>query len=268
MIEPINDIDNVLAFWPFTPGPDGILRYLGVLVFLVALATLVVMLFCMRRAPALRPYHWIPLYSLAHTAYYVMFAAANMDIRYLYPVFILMSFYLAVGLQWLMERTPDPLRVSSVVSRVALVMLCCGLVAGVTAFRHGYGVARHHSLHRGLYDDVSPWLRSHTAPNSVVGSFNAGIVSYYSGRRVVNLDGVMNEAAIAAIQTRTLGEYIDSQGIEYLADVDSELVKFMDKFSGDSDWRTKWREVYNVTIPTYGGEHQTRFAVLRKTAAS
>jgi hypothetical protein len=266
MIEPLNDIANVLGLWPFIPSDDSALRYLGVLVLLAALLALLVIVVCARRAPAIRPYHWIPLYALAHTAYYVAFAKP--EIRYLYPVLILMSFYLAVGLQWLIERAPDPARSASIVARIALVMLCCTFVAGAAAFQHGYGVGRYQSLHLGLYDGLAPWIKSHAEPNAVVGGFNVGIVSYYSGRRVVNLDGVMNDAAIDAIRTHTLGKYIDSQGIEYLADVDDQIARFMDRFSGDPNWRDEWQEVYSTTMPTMGNTHQTRFTVLRNVAMS
>jgi len=266
MIEPLNDIANVLGVWPFTPADDSTLRYVGVLVFLASLLALVVTLVRARRADTLRPFHWIPLYALAHTAYYGVFA--GLGIRYLYPVFILMSFYLAVGLQWLIARALDPARAASNVARVAFAMLCCTFVAGAAAFQHGYGVGRFLSLQLGFYDGLAPWIKSHTEPNAVIGGFNSGIVSYYSGRRVVNLDGVMNDAAIAAIQTRTLGKYIDSQGIDYLADIDGELARFMDGFSGDPNWRAKWDKVYSDTIPTLGGTRQTRFVVLRNVSAS
>ena len=98
-----------------------------------------------------------------------------------------------------------------------------------------------------------------------MGGFNCGIVSYYSDRRVVNLDGVMNDAAIWAIRSRSLERYIDSQGIEYLADIDTEIDRFMDEFSGDSKWRANWHQVYSITNPVFNGKSQMRFEVLRRT---
>ena len=109
------------------------------------------------------------------------------------------------------------------------------------------------------------WIKSHTEQDAIVGGFNTGIVSYYSGRRVVNLDGVMNDAAIWAIRSRTLEHYIDSQGIEYLADIDTEIDRFMDEFSGDFNWRAKWHEVYGVSKQVFNGKSQMRFEVLRRT---
>jgi hypothetical protein len=179
-----------------------------------------------------------------------------------------MSFYLAVGLQWLIARAREPARAMSNLSLVAIAMLCCGVVAGVTAFQYGYGAGRYNSAHPGFYDGLAPWIESHTEQDAIVGGFNCGIVSYYSGRRVVNLDGVMNDAAIWAIRSRTLGDYIDSQGIEYLADIETEIDRFMDEFSGDSKWRGKWQPVYSVSQPTFNGTSHMRFEVLRRTTTA
>lgn len=266
MTEPLNDIANVLAIWPLIPFFNSKIRYVGVLVCLVALAALVVALFRARRAPGLLPFRWIPFYALAHTGYYVVVVKA--EIRYLYPVFILMAFYLAIAVQWLIARAREPARASSNLSYVAIAMLCCSAIAGVTAFQYGYGAGRYNSAHLGLYDGLAAWIKSHTEEDAIVGGFNSGIVSYYSDRRVVNLDGVMNDAAIWAIRSRTLEHYIDSQGIEYLADIDTEIDRFMDEFSGDSQWRSKWRQVYSVTKPTFNGKGQMSFEVLRRITAS
>jgi hypothetical protein len=262
LLEPLNDTANVLGIWPFTPYSTSALRYVGALVLIAGLFAVIILLIRLRHSPQLRPFHWIPLYAVAHVGYYIAFAKP--EIRYLYPVLILMSFYLAVGLHWLIRRSREPARTQTTIAGIALVVVLCTLVAGVSAFQRGYGVGRYLSLQLGLYDNVAPWLKNHTAPNAVVGGFNSGIVSYYSDRRVVNLDGVMNDAAISAIQSRTLSSYIDSQGIEYLADIDGEIERFMDNFSGDHNWRLNWQEVHSATIPTFGGASDTRFIVLRR----
>lgn len=281
VIDPFNDIANVLGFWPFIPplgDAHSILRYVGALVLVAAVLGLTKVLIAARRAPRLQPFHWIPFYAIALTIYYLI--CLNISMRYAYPVYILMAFYLAVGTQWLLsnggfacstlncryDRRPE--RVNNVVAGIAVCMLFSSALTGMTAYRHGYGANRFNSLHIGFYDYLAPWIESNTEQDAVVGGFNCGIISYYSGRRVVNLDGVMNDAAIEAIQTRTLGDYIANMRINYLADIDAELVKFMDKFSGNLDWRSEWRPVYSVTIPTMGGISRTKFTVLQKMAAN
>ncbi len=265
MTETVNDIGNVLAIWPFIPFFNSKFRYVGVLVCLAALVAVVVLLFRARGAPGLLPFRWIPFYALAHTIYYAVIVKP--EIRYLYPVFILMSFYLAVAVQWRIARAREPARATSNLTYGAIAMLCCGLVAGATAFQYGYGAGRYNSVHLGFYGGLATWIRAHTEKDAIVGGFNCGIVSYYSDRRVVNLDGVMNDAAIWAIRSRSLEHYIDSQGIEYLADIDTEIDRFMDEFSGDSEWRAKWHQVYSITEPVFNGRSHMRFEVLRRTTA-
>ena len=260
--EPLSDIGNVLAVSPVVPRVNSELRYVGVLLCLAALVAVGVVLYRTRRSPGLLPFRWIPLYALAHTAYYA--AVVKPEIRYLYPVFILMAFYLAASAQWLVAHASEPARATSRFGYGAIALLCCGGVAGVTAFQYGYGAGRYNSAHIGFYEGLAPWIRSHTDKDAVIGGFNCGIVSYYSDRRVVTLDGVMNDAAIWAIRSRTLEHFIDSQGITYLADIDTEIDRFMDQFSGDAAWRAKWHRVYSVAEPIFGGTRHLNFEVLRR----
>ena len=62
------------------------------------------------------------------------------------------------------------------------------------------------------------FLKDHTPPGAVVGAANAGIVSWWSDRRVVNLDGLINNAAAQAIAERRLADYLVEQGICYVVD--------------------------------------------------
>ncbi len=54
--------------------------------------------------------------------------------------------------------------------------------------------------------------------DAVIGCFQSGILGYYSNRRVVNLDGVVNQEALAAMKGNRLGEYVAREGITYIAD--------------------------------------------------
>lgn len=56
------------------------------------------------------------------------------------------------------------------------------------------------------------WLRANTPPETTVGAFNAGIYSYYSGRRVLSLDGLVDWGAIAARREGRLLDYFVARG--------------------------------------------------------
>jgi len=77
---------------------------------------------------------------------------------------------------------------------------------------------------RGLYPwqlemyEASLWLRANTPASSRIGSFNSGLQAYYSDRTVINLDGVVNDAALKAVGQKRLLEYIQEMRIRYIAD--------------------------------------------------
>jgi hypothetical protein len=59
-----------------------------------------------------------------------------------------------------------------------------------------------------------------------IGAFNAGILGAFGsrgGRRVVDLDGVVNHSALHALESRTLTEYLDKEEITFIADYASTI---------------------------------------------
>jgi hypothetical protein len=55
-------------------------------------------------------------------------------------------------------------------------------------------------------------------PGEPIGCFNAGIPGFFSQRRIVNLDGLVNDSVVPYFRTRTLDRYFHDEGIHYLAD--------------------------------------------------
>lgn len=63
------------------------------------------------------------------------------------------------------------------------------------------------------------WLGEHTDPSAKIGAFNAGIMAYWNPERtVINLDGVVNTDAFAAIRHRRLWAYINQAQLTYVLD--------------------------------------------------
>lgn len=65
-----------------------------------------------------------------------------------------------------------------------------------------------------------------TDPDARIGSFNSGIIGYYSDRTVVNLDGVVNNEAAAAIRINQLLRHIRQMNIEYVVDFDIGIQRY------------------------------------------
>ena len=80
---------------------------------------------------------------------------------------------------------------------------------------------------------ASTWLRGHLPERADVGSFNAGIYAYFSDRRVVNLDGVVNHEAFEAVREGQVLPYLRKAGIEYVVDYDSAIFREYAPFMGE-----------------------------------
>lgn len=65
---------------------------------------------------------------------------------------------------------------------------------------------------------ASVWAGAHLPSDARPGAFNAGIPGYFSEREVVNLDGVVNAEAFAAIRERRLLAYLRQAGITHVVD--------------------------------------------------
>jgi hypothetical protein len=85
------------------------------------------------------------------------------------------------------------------------------------SFRQWYELRRVGLLRQPLYD-MAEWVSASVPPDAVVGAWNAGTLSYMSGRRVVNLDGLVNSWHYQQAERYDLCSYWQATGIGYLAD--------------------------------------------------
>ena len=92
------------------------------------------------------------------------------------------------------------------------------------------------------------------------------MLSTFSNRVVVNLDGVMNERASAAMQTHALCTYIDSQKIRYLVDDDEAIDMFLDRDGScvEAQWRSQWHVTHEFSWLSAGGEQRVRWVVMQR----
>lgn len=61
------------------------------------------------------------------------------------------------------------------------------------------------------------FLREHPEVDPV-GSWNAGIIAYFAGRPVINLDGLVNDDVVPAIKAGDMTGYLQRRGVRYLVD--------------------------------------------------
>jgi hypothetical protein len=66
--------------------------------------------------------------------------------------------------------------------------------------------------------EAAQWAARETAPTTVIGAFNAGIMGWYAGRPVINLDGVVSEPAFAAVRQRRLLAFLHQHHVGMVID--------------------------------------------------
>jgi hypothetical protein len=128
--------------------------------------------------------------------------------------FVVMASALGIGLAlfWSIVRLPA----------VRLTVVGIGslgmAIGGLYAIQIGY-----YPWQSGHQFVAALWARDNTPPDALLASMNSGIIGYYSGRPTVNMDGVVNPAAFAAIQNRRMLDFMRQLGVLYLIDSDNAV---------------------------------------------
>ncbi|HJM57903.1 MAG: hypothetical protein CMJ98_10880 [Planctomycetes bacterium] len=89
------------------------------------------------------------------------------------------------------------------------------------------GVKTHHDWNLSWNDEsyrAAVWISENLPQDTIVGSWNAGVVGYYSDQRVVNLDGLINNYELLPyLLEGRIGDYILEQGVEYISDMQGSI---------------------------------------------
>jgi hypothetical protein len=112
------------------------------------------------------------------------------------------------------------------------------------------------------------WVREHVPEADRVGSFNAGFIGYLSGRTVVNLDGVVDNAATAALRERDLAAFICDAGVAWLVDFHPTTMEQYSTFMGTRAGELVLDEIAVIRAPgaaTWGG---SEMKVMRVTCGT
>jgi hypothetical protein len=106
---------------------------------------------------------------------------------------------------------------------------------------------------------VVDWIDTHTPPGATIGVFNCGAIGYFSDRRVINLDGKVNRAALEALRNGDIRRYIADQGIDYVIDHEWILGRFL--FGGARQDGLQFARVSGdgaLGVPGWGAYHVLR----------
>lgn len=132
-----------------------------------------------------------------------------------YFVITAQSLSIALALLWFTTSRAASSRV-----RLARAATLFAGIIGITAFSlpmWQIGLYPWQSEHQYA---AAQWTRANLPDDVLLASMNSGIIGYYSGHDTVNLDGVVNAAAFAAIRERKLLRFMQTTGVDYFLDSD------------------------------------------------
>jgi asparagine N-glycosylation enzyme membrane subunit Stt3 len=69
-----------------------------------------------------------------------------------------------------------------------------------------------------LYNDAL-WMKANTTQSDIMASFNSGIMSFFSDRRVINLDGAVNPQVLGFLANKTVMDYMKEKNVSYWVDI-------------------------------------------------
>jgi hypothetical protein len=88
---------------------------------------------------------------------------------------------------------------------------------------------------------VALWVNDNLPPNAIIASWNAGQIGYFSNRRVINLDGLINGIEYyrrVRVGNETWIEFADEKGVDFIVDYSfdeliSDYYKLIKSFEDD-----------------------------------
>lgn len=94
---------------------------------------------------------------------------------------------------------------------------------------------------------VALWMRDNIPSDARMAAWNAGVYSWYSGRTVINLDGLINNE-IAPIRKRgeTVGGYLLQRDVQYVVDVYKNMKKHIPDWPEDRYKVVYWHDSQNM----------------------
>lgn len=179
--------------------------------FLLLLGIAVVLAW-QRDAPARQSLRWLLPFVIGVFVLFFYHSGVRHFVRGWYnaPVLLALTLMLCVLLDvWLRKLR------SARMAILVIVLTTTGLLVLYSPYRYTRAPAEAALDPRVA---AAQWLNTETPAGTRIGSANAGIIGFYSEHPVINLDGVVNAAALEARTHNRLHAYIKEAGIHYLAD--------------------------------------------------
>jgi 4-amino-4-deoxy-L-arabinose transferase-like glycosyltransferase len=159
--------------------------------------------------------------------------------RYAVTIVLALTILLGLLLQAFVARFPGARRPLFAAGAVlALTMVFLGWNSALrTCLRGEYSNGRDHHI-------AVDMAAAHVPPGAPLGGFQSGALEYY-GRDwpVMNLDGVVNAAALESMRANRMDAYLREQGIDWLLDLDWIIEALYARHAGVKDPMAQWETV-------------------------
>jgi len=250
-------LDKTAVAW----NADGVARLLGNLVLLLVLGAVLLAFVRSKKFPeedGRSELNFLLVFSVLLVAAYSFYVFGFFFfIRYYYPVYFVLALYLAIFAEGAVARLGRSrlswLKASSA-GLAALYLIAFFGMSYKQAFK---------SKPVYCFYGVADWVRNNTEEFEKVAAFQCGAIGYFSGRRVVNLDGKVNPEALAALKSGDLAGYLIKEKVDIVLDRRDVLSLFLGEKAGKPELEAAF-----LPIMKAGNERIPGWSALRLSRVS
>jgi hypothetical protein len=140
------------------------------------------------------------------------------------------------------------------------------MIVNITSI-HNIGTFNSPWPHQQIMLKAGNYLGQH-ALDGKVGSWNAGIIGYYQGGTVINIDGLVNNEIYDYAVGNKLPSYLSQKGIKYVIDFDNMFNDKKYRLRGgydDASFLSSLRPIHVFDDGQYGWKHLTLYRIVPRT---
>lgn len=145
-------------------------------------------------------------------------------------------------------------RVLHAVTGAVLVLIATSAVRGAVGYSFSDTAE---ARGPGQFVKMAQYINANLPGDAIIGAYSSGILSYFSERRVINLDGLANNEVVKVARSRTMDAYLDAKGVRYLADHESIVRRGFNvglQIDGNPRYIKRLRELYRVPESSVFGD--------------
>ena len=144
---------------------------------------------------------------------------------------------------------------------IATLLLALGLNSyeAIRTYRHDTTMPE---LTQPAIYQAALWVRDNLPGDALLAAKNSGILQYYSGHVVLNIDGKLNAEIVPVLERRQLLSYLRSKGVRYLVDREAAIAQHLTLYSQEfGPWPAHQEVSLGQRLRIYGQLLLNRFGL-------